>query len=283
MKNYFLILFILTIHLSSYAFSSNPGLKTRTVLWYKAKSNKYPVYECKPGPCLDKDSKILEGMIATGTVAQHSGSSGPHFVIGSGLNDKQGRCGFVWSRDLNSCSGTVTSAKFRAEYRDGNGWCNGGPIAVRCGVVDYRSDLDFWGGVDKVPEMAEWQDYLNPLNNSMGFNWQSPDNNGDGERDLMAEEIIHIRAPAGRPGKSSASVLDGQFFEIDITDQTNWILSNQGQFAIVFLVPPNEGNTGKANTYSSENQEMPGGSDNPWTTDGNTVHIVLEGSLSFDN
>jgi hypothetical protein len=247
------------------------------VFWYKVTTNNYPVTDCNPGPCFDGTETFHEGMIATGTVAQHSGSSEASLVFGSGADDQQGRCGFIWSYDLNKATGAVTSAKVRAEYRDG--WSsasllNPGPIKIRCGVSDFQGNIDTWGSPEGVPETADWQDFLNPLSSSMGYDFMTPT--------LQAEEIISYTAVAGRTGEFESSVRDGQFFEVDITEQVNWILENEGQYAVVLLVPPNEGNTGKVNSYSMEDcpgaETIPCPSDNPWTADGNTANLVLESS-----
>jgi hypothetical protein len=243
------------------------------VFWYNAITKNYSLTDCNPGPCLDAGDTVFERMIATGTVAQHSGTSEPSIVFGSGLDDQQGRCGFFWSWDLDNCTGSVSAAHIRAEYRDG--WCgsalvNSGPINIRCGVVNFQGNLDTWGGPEFVPETADWQDFLNPLSSSMGFDFITPT--------LQAEEVIAYTAEAGRPTEFDGSVLDGKFFEVDVADQVNWILENSGTYAIVLLVPPNEDNTGKVNSYSDESGAGALGScpsDAPWTTDGNTVHLKL--------
>jgi hypothetical protein len=248
------------------------------VFWYKAVERGYALQDNSPGPGIPAAAEIHEGLIATGGVAQHSGSSISGWFCGSGLDDQQGRCGFVWSKSLCDATGSVTSAKFRGEYRDG--WCgnalnNSGAINIRCGIVDFQGNLDTWGGADYVPETADWQDFLNPLSSAMGYDFMTPT--------LQQEETINYTAPAGRSDEFAASVLDGQFLEVDITDQVNWILQNSGQYGIVFLVAPNEGNTGKINCYADEETLDPlagCASDNPWTTDGNTVHILAEGDLS---
>jgi hypothetical protein len=249
------------------------------VFWYKARTNDYPITQSNPGPGIPGRSIVYEGKIATGGVAQHSGAASTSIAFGSGSDDAQGRCAFIWSLDLNNMTGRAVTAKVRAEYRDG--WCGGalcepGPINVRCGVADFQGNVDTWGGPQTVPETADWQDFLNPISSSMGYDFMTPT--------LQAEEIISITAPAGRPDDFSPSILDGQFFEIDVTDQVNWILSHDGQYAIMILVPVGEGNTGKISSYSEEN--CPGAStlecpsDEPWTTDGNTAHIIVEGNLT---
>jgi hypothetical protein len=60
----------------------------------------------------------------------------------------------------------------------------------------------------------------------------------------------------------------------------NYVLQNSGQLAIMLLVPVGGGNTGKVSSYGRENcpevATLSCGSDNPWTPDGNSAHIVVE-------
>jgi hypothetical protein len=105
---------------------------------------------------------------------------------------------------------------------------------------------------------------------------------------LAASDSLILQAPSGqgdcwdrgRPD-TCHSLLDSQFVSIDVTNQVNWILSHDGQFAIVFLVEPNvQGGTGKIAAYAWESAPgfdkigMP--SDNPWSRDGNSTHLVVE-------
>jgi hypothetical protein len=249
------------------------------IFWYKAQTNSYSITDCfddsTKGPCLPENAIIHEGMIQTGGVVACSCPC-DKLNFGSGLDDQQGRCAFFWSRDLSDLAGSINSAKIRAEYMDGwqgNAFCNEGPINIRCGVVDFQGNIDTWGGVEYVPERGCWQDFLNPLSSSMGFDFMTPT--------LASEEVILFNALPGRPAESEPSVLDGRFFEIDVTDQVRWILENQGPYAIVLLVPPNEGNTGKVAGYADEScsKSFDVGSDSPWTSDGNTAHMVVNGDL----
>jgi hypothetical protein len=179
---------------------------------------------------------------------------------------------------------------FRGEFRDGwagNPFCNAGPIAIRCGIVDFQGNLDTWGGAEYVPEIADWQDPFNPLCVCRGYICPIP---------TEAEEIINYTAPAGRPAETEPSILDKQFAEIDITDQVNWILSHtgvnrgtfSGQYAIAFCTDIGAGSTGKIYLYADETGSgyLDYGSDTPWTQDGNTAHIVGYGylqSVSVEN
>jgi hypothetical protein len=253
------------------------GFTADYVFWYKATTNSYNLQASSPGPGLPAGAEVHESIIASGGVAQHSGAASTALVFGSGLDDAQGRCAFFWSLDLDNSTGTATTAKIRAEYRDGwsnNAFCNSGTVNIRAGIADFQGNVDTWGGAAFVPETADWQDFLNPISSSMGYDFMTPT--------LQSEEVINYTAAAGRPDDFSPSVLDGQFFEVDVTDQVNWILQNTGHYAIMLLVPVGEGNTGKVNTYSEENAPGVGsimGSDNPWTADGNTCHMLINGNI----
>lgn len=254
------------------------------LFWYHAQANGYNLAESNPGPGIGTNIIFHEGIIMSASVAEYTGNSTEGFFLGSGLDDLQGRCGVVWSRDLCKMNGSATRAVLKGEFRDGwsgNAFCNAGPITIRCGVVDFQENISVWGADSFVSETATWQDFLNPLVSTMGYDMSNPT--------LQAEEIILFEAPAGRLSEADPSVLDGQFIEIDITDQVNWILqhtgpnkgSYSGQYAIVFLVAPGQGSTGKFNLYAAEN--LPGvgsGSDNPWTNDGNTIHLLVYGLLN---
>lgn len=249
------------------------------VFWYEAQTNAYNLQQCDDkgggktfGPCISAGAIVHQGITATGTVAQHSGNSeAGSFNFGSGLDDAQGRCAFFWSSDLSAATGTVTAAKIRGEYKDGfsgNAMCNAGPISIRCGVADFQGNIDLWGSPELVAETATWQDFLNPMSSTMGYDLSNPT--------LGAEEIISVTAPVARTDASEPSVLDGEFFEVDVTEQVNFILANAGQHAIVLLVAPGQGSTGKIGSLAAEDGVRPNGADNPWSQDGNTLHCVVE-------
>jgi hypothetical protein len=253
------------------------------VFWYKAKTNNYQIVQSNPGPSIPANSIVHQGMIASGYSASMGSKKGPTFGIGGGRNGDDARCGFLWSKDLNEASGIAVSAKIRGEYDDGwakSALCMGGPIHLRYGVINYARSIQMWKGADKVPNNASWIDFLNPLYPKTGFDAGNPE--------LAAEDSILLQAPEGRSAdKPVPSKLDGKFFELDITKQVNYILSNPGQFALVFLADTGRGSTGKIYVYSAEDhaeREDPTYSDNPWTNDFNTVHLLVEsGNLSIEN
>jgi len=285
MKKILVVLAVLGLCVLGYSASATH------VFWYKATANAYNLQDNAggKGPGLPSGVVVHEGKMATGGLNQSSGSNADQLVIGSGLDDTQGRCGWFWSKDLCDMAGTATSAKFRAEFRDGwcgNALCNSGPVAIHRGVVDFQGNLDFWGSADAVDDAANWKDDANLIGSFMGFNIMDPE--------IKASDTLNYTAPAAKPSEIDASVLDGQFLEVDCTPQVNWILQNtaaagnpsglSGEYAVVFLVTPGMGSTGKVNSYTQEN--CPGGvttgcvSDAPWTTDGNTGHLVLVGDLT---
>lgn len=253
------------------------------VFWYKCIQNNYALID-SPGPNLPSNVIRHEGMIVSASLNQRNNAKAPYFFIGSGLDDAQGRCGFIWSRDLEQYSGISTRALLRAEFQDGwvgNAFCNQGPIKIRCGVVDFSGNINYFGGIDEIPDTAVWRDPNYEFSATMGFNSRFSNS-------LMKEETLQIIAPSGRIDNSHPSVLDSQFFEIDITNQVNWILSHSsrindtlsGHYAIAFLVSYGNGNTGKVTTYSHEgiNDSIYFliGSDHRWTKDGNTLHLIVE-------
>jgi|SRR3989339_384043 len=257
------------------------------IFWYKAFTKGYDL-QANPGPNLPTDALIHEGMIAS---SSGDGSSSPFwFLLGNGgaANTRHGRSSSVWSHDLNEMvaedTSLITLALLRGEFKDGfsdNPFCSSGPLVIRCGIADFYPQLtDYWGGNDQVGEDAAWQDY----DNLLSYSGTGYDQNIAA---LEAEEILQMTAPEGRPASGEEpSVLDKQFFEINITDQVKWILANtcehkgakSGQYAIVFLTNPNIlTDSGKVILFSDEMcGGNTGGSDLPWTSDGNTIHMVIE-------
>jgi hypothetical protein len=233
--------------------------------------------------------------MATGGIVAHCkagnaltplcGADAAYFDVGSGLDDAQGDCAWFWSGDLCHMTGIAASARFRAEFRDGwnsRAFCNAGPIAIHRGVVDFQGNLDFWGGEDSIDVATSWKDDANLIGSFMGFNIMDPW--------IKASDTLQFSAPAGRQSDITPSVLDGKFVELDCTPQVNWILQHtkeagetalSGQYAIVFLVTPGQGSIGKVSTYTAEEGAIPAiGSDTPWTRDGNTGHLVVEGNIT---
>jgi len=252
------------------------------VFWYNASKNNYPITECfkvkgvNKGPCIPADAVLHEGMIVSGTMVLATSSESDYFAIGGII---RGNSSFIWSEDLNKLTGSATSAKIRGEYWDG--WygyalCKAGSWPVRTGVADFQGNINSWGGVDQVPENAEWEDFLNPFSPAMGYDLN--------QRTLAVEETLTLEMhQEGRGEFDNPSVLDSQFYEIDVTDQVNWILSNEGQHAIVFLVHLDDRDSGFVTLFSHEDSRdsdrtTGSFSDNPWTKDGNTMHLVVESS-----
>ncbi|OGJ91105.1 MAG: hypothetical protein A2248_01005 [Candidatus Raymondbacteria bacterium RIFOXYA2_FULL_49_16] len=252
------------------------------VYWYKAGANGYNL-QASPGPNIAAGAFIHEGKIVTSNNSSGLGYAGSNFSFGSNPDDDQGWCGAFFSDDLcnpANAGGTVTSAFLRGEYDDwpsANGpLCNGGPVAIRCGVVDVSFGILMWGGAASMPDDAVWAD-LDPMN-TLSYALTI----------VGAEEVINFTAPQGRTDGASAPLLDGQFLELDVTDQVNWILANasaSAQYAIVALSDVGVGSTGKASIIAAENgvyspthgAAVPNA---PWTTDGNTAHLVCVGNLA---
>ncbi len=251
------------------------------VFWYNCIKNGYNL-TANPGPEIPANVIKHEGMVVSAKKRQSEGNQDPSFGLGNGPSNA-GFCSFVWFKDLNNLQGKAISAKVRGEYRDafgGNPYCTPGPMLIRCGVVDYANNIkDVWGDIEDVSATATWMDAENPLGWSMNY---SADTNR-----LAAEKYISVTVPQGVRSDGEDAVLDKKFFEIDVTDQVNWILSHtgtnkgkySGQYGIVFLTKMGDGTTGKVNLYSDEaNGNII--TANPWTTDGNTLHLVGQMDLN---
>ncbi|OGJ88348.1 MAG: hypothetical protein A2268_05565 [Candidatus Raymondbacteria bacterium RifOxyA12_full_50_37] len=250
------------------------------VFWYKALLSGYALAENNPGPGIPSDAIVHEGMIVSATYSNGHGYDLPHFVVGSATGDWQAWSAAIWSKDLNdsAMTGRVDSAFAVGEVRDGwteDSYNNTGPIHIKCGVVDVSFGISMWGR-NEIPENTEWKDI------SFGtLNYTLPTIPG-------TDTMLSVDGLNGRLSVNMPSSLDGQFLRLTITKQVNYILANSGEFAIVFLVPSNQGSTGKFNLYADEDRNFTyektlinvNGSDNPWTEDGNTVHVVAYGDLT---
>ncbi len=255
---------------------SVPSSEPNHVFWYNCIENRYNISQ-NPGPNLSPDCIKHQGMVVSAKRRQSEGNQEPSFGLGNGPSNA-GFCSFVWFKDLNNLQGKAVFAKVRGEYRDnyaGKPYCTPGPMHIRCGVVDYANNInDIWGDIESIPATATWMDHENPLYWSMNY---SADTNK-----LAAEEIIDVTAPQGVTNDIDDAVLDKMFFEIDVTEQVNWILSHtfsnkgrlSGQYAIVFLTEMGDGTTGRVNLYSDESAARNITTANPWTNDGNTLHLV---------
>ncbi|OGJ87312.1 MAG: hypothetical protein A2487_05095 [Candidatus Raymondbacteria bacterium RifOxyC12_full_50_8] len=250
------------------------------VYWYKIWENNYNI-EDPNGPALPAGAIKHGGKIVTANNSTGLGYAGSGFSCGSERDDDQGWSSVFFSDNLHNASnagGHADSAFLCGEYTDwasGNGaLCDGGPIAIRCGVVDVSFGIMMWGSADAMPDDAVWAD-LDPMN-TLSY-------------DLTiagAEEIIDFTAPQGRIQNDVPPILDGQFVRINVTDQVNWILSNvngSSAYGIVMLSQAGVGSTGKFSLLAGENCVLTSDvsvtvPNVPWSTDGNTVHLVVYGS-----
>lgn len=257
---------------------------TTHVFWYNCIKKNYGLQE-NPGPNLPVNIIKHEGWIISGSGSPRDQSRYETvFAIGEESYNRA-KCAYIWSADLNNMNGNCSKAALRAEYFDGKIYsnylaCKPGPIYIRLGIVDFTGNLDAWGGANQIPINSRWADGLNPLNSDMGFNPEIPS--------LFAQETLTFIMDSARSSLNSNSKLDKKFVEIDVTEQVNWILSHTGKtnplkvgdsasYAIAFLVKSYDRTVGSFFTYSHEDSSFPGGgSDLPWTTDGNTVHLVVE-------
>lgn len=249
--------------------------QTKHVFWYKATMDTIP-YKLSDvnGPNLQGVTDVHPGKALTATIRGSAGNQDPVITLGNGLDNAQARSAVIWYADLCrkklSSGATLTSAKFRGEYRDqwgGTAFCNAGPLNAKVGVVNVQGHMDALVVTPAThPDNAYWADNNNPLAHNMGYDMP------DVVR--MAQQTISKTALAGHDGTSPR--IERQFFEMDITAQVNYILANNGQLGIAATVAAGDGNTGKVNLYSFEDGAITLATANPWTTDGNTCHIVLE-------
>jgi len=250
--------------------------QTKHVFWYKATSATAPYNMADAtGPNLQGVTDVHGGKALTATIRGSVGNQDPLITLGNGLDNAQARSFVIWYKDLCdlklSTGATLTSAKFRGEYRDnwsGNAYCNAGPLKPRVGVVDVKGHFDALGvAAASHPDNAVWADPLNPLSGFMGYTMS-------GEA-FQAEQNQNFNAPAGATA-AGAKPLEGQFFEMDVTQQVRHILSNNGNLGIAAVITEGDGSTGKINLYGFEDGAIAGATSDPWTTDGNTCHLVLE-------
>jgi len=257
------------------------------IFWYQCSTKNYDL-SAFPGPNIQGPVIKHEGKIGSCTYKASKNSYEDSWQIGSGLDDLQGRSGILWFSDLNLMSGTCTKAVVRAEFRDGwagNAFCNAGPIKIRIGVLDFTGNLVADSGANRIPDNFTWADKY-PISESVGFKAGAPTT---GFTDSMrAQEIIEFIAPTGTSSPTSVPPLEKQFVEVEITNQVNWILAHTGKdnplakdlsdsasYAIGFIVTRGQGSLGKVNTWSFETGSKALGNPNPWTEDGNTLHLVV--------
>lgn len=263
---------------------------TKHVFWYKCITNSYNIADFSAadssGPNIQGDVVKHQGKQLTATVRL---SAGNHE---SGLNmgnyNSAGFSNVVWFADLCSlrlsAGATLTSAKLRGEYRDsysGSAFNTQGGINARVGVVSIANHLDYLDVLPhQHPDNGTWADVDNPITATMGFS-------GPGGS-FQAQESKAITAKAGHNGISPQ--IEGQFFSMDVTTQVNYILSDPvtsgaiRQLGIASIVPTSSMGTGKVNLYAFENFQATMATADPWTTDYNTAHLVLEianGSLVY--
>jgi hypothetical protein len=272
---------------------------SKYVFWQNASKYGNAIHD-NPGPGLPTDlTALFEGTTATFcTRLCCDGDGGAGFAIGNGLGTAlSGRSAMFYSADLCDKQGTAIRAVLRAEHRDGwsgNAFNNEGAIIAKIGVIDMTVYRDvFYGGA--IACSSSYLGGRNPVFNYFTYDikfYVKPGNPPVIIPGLMAEEIVTIQAPPGKPAEAEPSVLDRKFFEIDITKQVQWILNQKGKdyverakagdYAIVFLVPNDvtAGGTGKINFYASSCNGNTSGSDSPWTSDGNTMHLYLEGDIT---
>jgi len=142
-----------------------------------------------------------------------------------------------------------------------------GPIRVRVGVINFQDIIDTLGGDEKLTLDFEWPNFPKPLNYTMEI--------------LAAEDTINLSSPKGRLNEGDTSLWEGVFFEIDLTNQLNWISQNTGEWAIVLLTGTGSIFSGKITLYTDPTINKMAITKGAWTDDGNTAHFRLDGCAGF--
>ena len=248
------------------------------VFWYKALQNNYALTD-SPGPNIPANAIVHEGKMVTCNHTPGLGFNGSGFSCGSNTWDDQGWCGFLYSANVNdeAFSGRVDSAFIRGEYTEPNSILfstplnNGGPINIRCGVVDVSFSVDsVWNGGDSLPDDAVYPD-MDP-SNTLDYSLPLVDSTVDTIAFIAEEGRFQGQGPS----------LDSQFVKVDVTKQVKWIgQHHNGKYGIALLSPVGQGSTGKFSLWADETCN----SDfsyyiNPWTKDGNTTHLLVYGDLT---
>lgn len=273
---------------------------SRYVFWYHALANQYNLQE-NPGPNLPSDLTVFEGATASWCSRLCCGENLVGFMVGNGP-DIPGRSSMVYFSDLCDKQGTAIKAVLRGEFRDAymnNSFNNEGEIHAKIGVIDMTVSRDLaapigYGGAIGCNSL--YLGLMPPINNGWNYNMKFYVNPGTKITlpGLMVEELVTLQGVNGRLAEDEPSSLDKQFFEIDVTDQVQWILNQKGRdyvvpskagdYAIAILVPNDStaGGYGKVNLYAEAciSGTLGTYSDAPWTQDGNTIHLYLEGDIS---
>jgi len=256
-----------------------------TVFWQDAVKNGYNL-QANPGPAIVAGATVDQGSIVVGCRTA-SNQDYWQFLLGNGdikytPKVPLGWSPYVWVRNLKNYKGTITSAKVRGEYFDYyNAYprCVAGSLKVRMGVVDYGPNIALYGSEDGMaanynnPGVGAWQ-----RNDGL---FMAYDMVLDG-----AEEIVTLTMLDGvtNSADDNGSVLGKKFLTIDVTKQVQWILDQNAagvnkNYAIVFLVDISDAGTGLAAAYSMGLGTAPDAF-YYWTKDKNTMHLVVDGSLS---
>lgn len=275
---------------------------SKYVFWNKALTNGYNLQEANPGPGLPADlDSVFEGVVAGWVTRLCCGENNTGFNIGNGTW-ASGRSTMVYFHDLCDLQGTAVKAVIRGEFADGwsgNAFNNAGELRLKVGVIDltlYRDMTKPFGYAGAIPCSSYYAGVYPVWNNPWSYNMKFYYNpiTKVGIPGLMAEQLVVWQGPDGRPAEDEPSTLDGRFFEADVTPQVQWILNQRGRdyvetgkagdYAIVMLTPNDmtAGGNGKVNLYAAYwgSSSIGAASDNPWTRDGNTVHLYVEGDLS---
>ncbi|OGJ87628.1 MAG: hypothetical protein A2268_04275 [Candidatus Raymondbacteria bacterium RifOxyA12_full_50_37] len=246
------------------------------LFWQDAIKNNYALAD-SPGPNLQiPQDKIYEGLLHVDSYNYRDGDPDVStFILMHFFKT------YIVSFDLNRVRGTITSAKLRGEFLDlyypdpGIAMNRSGDIQTMVSISKLVNEHDFCGSGYLSA------DYFACDSRQLSIHH-------DICSEFNKDTITFITFQGQTSDTSQPSPLWRKFAEIDITDQVQWILDNNdsmktGAYQIILAGILNSGN-GKMSLfgYGSCDSLIGDGANAPehWTQDGNTMHIVVEGTLT---
>lgn len=186
------------------------------VFWYKALQNGYNLSE-NPGPNLNvSPENVHEGIISTQSTV---GAEVNTFFLGTSASGWLANVAFF---DLNYLKGTITSAKFRAEWADWRFYHLPGTITFRIGVDDV------WGR----PAPPEMDSIIACHAGQRGLTYYSFYFKSGAPLDTIQFTIPQGKSDTGQYPPPLAK----QFFEFDVTRQVRYILDNNDSLQTKLLI-----------------------------------------------
>ncbi|OGJ86075.1 MAG: hypothetical protein A2268_02290 [Candidatus Raymondbacteria bacterium RifOxyA12_full_50_37] len=244
------------------------------LIWQDAIKKGYALSD-SPGPNLNiPQDKTYEGVVRSEYYDIILDGRNTGFYLWYSYNYRIKR-DIIASFDLNRLRGTIVSAKIRAEF------------------FDYMSELDnqstnLAGNIDV--QIAIGDAFLVNHYTDNDYTYCSDDalifSSAIGLWWMTNIDTITIQSLQGQSDSSSPSPLWRQFVEIDVTPQVQWILNNNdsAQNHLYTIIMTAIGGTGRLFVFGKNGCDssyhalaLPG---DKWTNDCNTLHFLIEGSLT---